>query len=423
MLPVAATGRRLGLIDALFTATSASCVTGLSVVDTGQTFSLFGQAVIMGLIQVGGLGIMTLSTLFIMLAGKRPSLTGNELINDTFSHSGTHNIASMVRNIILVTLMIELCGAFVMFFRFYPNHPMPKAIWYAVFHSVSAFCNAGFSTFSDSFTGFQGDVVVNTVISLLIIAGGIGFIVMFDCVHVLRLKNRRWTRLSLHAKIVLTGSALLLLFGTVLFFFMEMENSLKGMPLLKQMMVSFFHAVSARTAGFNTVAIGELANETLFFLMLLMFVGAAPGSCGGGIKVTTALTLILHGASRFRGNEHVRLFNRTIPERCIGKAIGVVLLSMLVIFMATMLLLATELGDVSHIETRGAFLEILFEAVSAFGTVGLSTGLTGTLSSAGKLIVVVVMFMGRLGPLVIALGIQKQKIRRVQYAEENIMIG
>ena len=423
MLPAAVTGRRLGLIDALFTATSASCVTGLSVVDTGSTFTTFGQAVIVGLIQVGGLGIMTLSTLFIMLAGKRPSLTGNEFINDTFSHSGIDNISSMVRRIILVTLAIELGGAAVMFFRFYPVYPLTTAIWYAVFHSISAFCNAGFSTFSDSFTGFQGDVVVNTMISLLIILGGIGFIVMFDCFHVLRLKNRRWTRLSLHAKIVLFGSAALLLLGTALFFFMEMENTLKGMPPIKQVMVSFFHAVSARTAGFNTVSIGALANETLFFLMLLMFIGAAPGSCGGGIKVTTALTLILHGTSRFRGNDHARLFNRTIPERCIGKAIGVVLLSMLVIFMATMLLLATELGDVSHIETRGKFLEILFEAVSAFGTVGLSTGLTGTLSGAGKLIVSMVMFMGRLGPLVIALGIQRQKIRRVQYAEENIMIG
>jgi len=423
MIPSATVTGDFGFINALFTATSASCVTGLSVVDTGSTFTLFGKIVILGLIQTGGLGIMTLSTLFIFLAGRRPSLAENSLIHDSFTYGGIKDIASLIRNIILVTFVIEAIGAAFLFVRFLSNHDWVTALGYSVFHSVSAFCNAGFSVFRDSFVQYQGDWLTNIVISVLIISGGIGFIVMFDLHYVTSLKNRRWTRLSLHAKLVISGTVILVVAGALLFFMMETGNTFAGLPVKNRILSSLFHSVSARTAGFNTISIGELANETLFFIMLLMFIGAAPGSCGGGIKVTTLWTLILLGISRFRGQEEVRVFNRTIPESCTGKAVGVVLLSISVITMATMVLLATELGEVSHLETRGKFLELLFETVSAFGTVGLSTGITETLSRTGKLVIVFVMFVGRLGPLVIALGLRREKMSRIHYAEENIMIG
>lgn len=422
MLPTASTAERLGFINAVFTATSATCVTGLVVVDTGTAFSLFGQLVILLLIQVGGLGIMTLSTLILMVAGRRPSLAGRMVIQDTFTHGEEQSLFSILRNVVIFTFVIEGLGIALMFFNFFPGRQIGDTLYLSVFHSVSAFCNAGFSIFSDSFMRYRDNWVLNLGICCLIILGGIGFPVLSELKRQFPYNGRTWSRLSLHSKLVLSVTAILLIGGSFLFILMEWRNTLAPLSQTDRFLAGFFQVVTARTAGFNTLPVKEMTNESLFFLLLLMFIGASPGSCGGGIKTTTLACLALLGVSRLRGKARPQLFRRTISEGSVGKAVSIVMTSLFLIVTATLLLLMTELGDTPHLESRGIFLELLFEVVSAFGTVGLSTGVTQGLSSAGKLIVTFVMFIGRLGPLVIAISVTRPT-SRYYYAEESIMIG
>ncbi|MCG6911947.1 MAG: TrkH family potassium uptake protein [Deltaproteobacteria bacterium] len=423
MLPAASTATPIGFVNALFTATSATCVTGLVVLDTGRELTRFGQVVILAMIQVGGLGIMTISTLLLMVAGKRPSMIGRVVISDTLTHSGDRSVGSLLKDVALFTLVIESLGALVMFIQFLPGRTKGEAVYLSIFHSISAFCNAGFSTFSDSFTSFQENVPINLAVCFLIISGGIGFLVLSEIRHRLSVKHRPLSRLSLHSKLVLSSTAILLFVSTVLIVLMEWDNTLTPFHPLQRCLVGFFHAVSARTAGFNSISISDMSNEALFLIILLMIIGASPGSCGGGIKTTTFSCLIILGISRLFGHEKPQLFHRTISQESIGKAVSIVMISIFVIFSATMLMLMTELGEVSHPMSRGKFLELLFEVVSAFGTVGLSTGVTSGLSTAGKLIIAGVMFVGRLGPLMIALAVSRQGMQRHYFAEENIMIG
>lgn len=422
-LPIASTGSRLSIVDAVFTSTSASCVTGLVVVDTGKTLSLFGQLVVLGLIQAGGLGIMTLSTIVIMIAGRRPSLAGQNVVQDTFTHSGERSLAQILRDVMLFTFAIEALGALLLYFQFIPDYHSADAVYLSVFHSISAFCNAGFSIFTESFANYRQDLGLNLIIASLIVLGGIGFLVLSELRQKFPYNRRRWSRLSLHSKLVLSTTAFLILGGTLLIAAMEWYNTLAPLPLADRFLAAFFQSVSARTAGFNTLPIGGLANETLFTLILLMFIGASPGSCGGGIKTTTFASLVTLGLARLRGFVRPQLFRRTIPEASIGKAVSVLMISTVVIVAGLMTLLVTELGEVSHLMSRGKFLELLFEVTSAFGTVGLSTGVTGTLTQAGKLVLVVVMFVGRLGPLVIAVAVSRRRTADYYYAEENTMIG
>jgi len=423
MLPEASTGRGIGFVNALFTATSASCVTGLVVVDTGSAYTPFGQVVLLILIQIGGLGIMTMSTLFLMIAGRRPSLTGRIVIQDTLTHGGERSIYSLLRDVALFTFIIEGIGIVLMFIRFSQDYGASKALYLSLFHSVSAFCNAGFSLFSDSFMQYGRDWSLNLVICFLIISGGIGFLVLSELKQRFPYNRRAWSGLSLHSKLALATTAALLISGTFIIILMEWRNTLAPLALPDRFLAGFFQAVTARTAGFNTLPIGNMANETLFLFILLMFIGASPGSCGGGIKTSTIATLGVLGISRLRGLERPQIFRRTISEGTVGKAVSVVIISMLVVIVATMALLMTELGETSHALSRGKFLELFFETVSAFGTVGLSTGITGGLSMAGKLILTVVMFVGRLGPLVIAIAVSRPADSRYYYAEERIMIG
>ncbi len=422
-LPVSSTGKRIALIDALFTATSAGCVTGLVVLDTGKDFSQFGQGIILILIQVGGLGIMTLSTLFLLMAGRRPSLAGRLVIKDALTDGKERSLPSLLRDVVLFTVIMEGLGAAFMFIRFLPGRNVLQAAYVAIFHSVSAFCNAGFSIFQDSFIGYQGDWTLNLTMCFLIISGGIGFLVLSELKRKKPFKRRSWARLSLHSKIVLSTTALLLVGGTLLILLMEWGDTLKGLSLPGRFLAAFFQSVTARTAGFNTLPIGAMANETLFLVLLLMFIGASPGSCGGGIKTTSFASLLALGVSRLAGRGKPQLFRRTIPGDSTGKAISIVMVSALVVVAATMALLISELGEVSHIHTRGKFFELFFEVVSAFGTVGLSTGVTGGLTLAGKIILTIVMFVGRLGPLVIAMAVSRPSAPRYTYAEENIMVG
>lgn len=423
MLPVSSESAPIRFVDALFTAASAVCVTGLTVFDTAQTFSLFGEVTILCLIQTGGLGIMTLSVWFILMAGKRPGLYGQELIHDAFTHSRDRTPASIVRDVFVYAFLIEGIGMVLLFLCFLPVHGIPAAIYLSLFHAVSAFCNAGFSLFSDSFIGYRENWAVLLVISFLVIAGGLGFLVLSEIRRQVGARQRIWVRLSLHSKIVLSMTAVLLISATLLIAFMEWRNTLGALPVSTRFLSAFFQTVNTRTSGFNSLPIGHMANETLLIMMILMFIGASPGSCGGGIKTTTFAAIVALGMSRFRGQERPQLFGRTISPGSAGKAVSVMLISTLVIGIGLIAILMSEVGELPHPESRGMFLELFFEIVSAFGTVGLSTGLTAGLSDTGKLIITLMMFVGRVGPLVIVVAVSRSVASRYYYAEETIMVG
>lgn len=425
MLPVAA-DPTLPPIDALFTATSATCVTGLVVVDTGSRLSLFGQWVVLLLIQCGGLGIMTFSTVLILLLGGRFSLTSRTVIQDTFTHGSDAKVTSLVRHVVMFTLILESVGAALLFIRFSTMYPPGRALYYSVFHAISAFCNAGFSLFSESFMNFKNDPLVNLTVCSLIITGGLGFLVLVELKRLfLSPRNpRQVRRLSVHSKLVLSLSFLLLFTGTLGFIILEWRSSMVGLSVPTKLISSFFQSVTTRTAGFNTLDFSKMANVTLLFSIFLMFIGAASGSTGGGIKVNTLGVLFALSRSRLRGEETTNIFRRTLTPASVGRAIAVFAVSVVVISIATTALMASELGTTPHGESRGLFLELLFEIVSAFGTVGLSVGVTRTLSTMGKVIIILVMFIGRLGPLSIALALSRRPSRaRYRYAEENVMIG
>ncbi len=423
MLPVSVKGESIGFVNALFTATSAASVTGLNVVDTGAAFSLFGQIVILVLVQVGGLGIMTLSTMLMIMAGIRPGMTSRTVVQDTFNLEGMIDFRSILKDVIIFTFVIEGIGASLLFFYFFPRGSFAEAIYFSIFHSICAFCNAGFALFSDSFIKYQGVWGFNIIICILIILGGIGFLVLSELRRKRPLNRRGLSRLSLHSKIAISVTVILLVSGTILITAMEWNNTLSHLPLPKKLLAGFFQAVTVRTAGFNTLPIGDMANEALFCMILLMFIGACPGSCGGGIKTSTAACLYSLGLSRLKGFEKPRIFNRSISQETVGRAASVTMVSLLVIIIATLMMLVAETGTDSTAVTRGKFIEILFEVVSAFGTVGLSTGITVTLTAAGKLFITAVMFVGRLGPLVVAMAVSRTSAPRFYYAEENIMIG
>jgi trk system potassium uptake protein TrkH len=321
------------------------------------------------------------------------------------------------------TLVIEGLGALLIFLRFLPGRTVGEALYFAVFHAVSAFCNAGFSLFTDSLIAYREDWVLNLVICFLIVCGGIGFIVLSELKRNFPFNRRSWHRLSLHSKLVLSVTAILLFMGSLAIIFMEWDNTLAPLSFPGRCLAGFFQSVSARTAGFNTLPIHEMANETLFVFIILMFIGASPGSCGGGVKTSTCASLVVLGLSRLRGHQRPQIFHRTISTASIGKAISVVLISTFVIVLANMVMLMVELGETPHPASHGEFLDLLFEVVSAFGTVGLSSGVTAGLSMAGKLILSVVMFVGRMGPLIIAVAVSRGAAPLYYYAEEEIMSG
>jgi len=419
-LPLATNGPGLSFVDALFTATSATCVTGLVVTDTGSTFSPFGQIVILVLIQLGGLGLMTFSTFFVYLLGRKLSLGGRELLQHTFSQLPIMTVKKLLRAIFLTTVVVETTGAVVLTLRFWLDMPLGRAFYFGVFHAISAFCNAGFSLMADSMIGYQGDVVVNVMLMVLIVIGGVGFIVISEIGF---RPDRGLSRLSLHSRLVIYSSATLIAVGFVFFFIMETNNVMAPMSYKSQFLTALFQSITARTAGFNTVDIGALANSTLFLLCILMFVGASPGSCGGGIKTTTFAILVSQIRSSFKSQEDVNILYRRVPAEVISKAISVSFFSAMIIVVFTIALLSTELAGLSHQASRGLFLEILFEVTSAFGTVGLSTGMTSQLSQAGRVLIILLMFVGRMGPVTIAMAVGNRERVSYKYAEENIMVG
>ena len=422
-LPVSARATPASFIDALFTATSAVCVTGLIVVDTGSFYSHFGQAVIMILIQVGGLGIMTFSVFFYLLLGRSVGFRDRRIIQDTFSQFPIRNTYVLLRSIFIYTIAIEFVGVLVLFMGFRNSLSLMTALYFSLFHAISAFCNAGFSLFSDSLVSFQNNLFVNLSITSLIILGGIGFIVLKEIFEI-GLRRNLHRRLSLHSKVVLTTSAGLIVIGALFIFFIERDNSLLELSPGQKILVSYFQSVTSRTAGFNTLPMTYLSNATCFIFILLMFIGASPGSCGGGIKTTNLATLISLAVNRYKGRDRANLFRRTIPHETVARSISIILASASAVTIVTIVLLITQLGDVTHAESRGLFLEYLFETVSAFGTVGLSMGVTSNLNSVGKLTIIAMMLLGRLGPLTLAFAMARRRREgEFQYAEENIIVG
>lgn len=414
MTPYAsADGSMLSFVDALFTATSAVCVTGLVVVDTGTYFSTFGQIVIIFLIQIGGLGLMTVATVGAVLSGKRINLRERLLIQEATNQIDLAGVVRLTIYIIKATLVLEFIGGTILAIRWFQDYGV-KGIYFGYWHAVSSFCNAGFDLFGEyrSITQYVNDFTVNVVIGLLIIIGGIGFPVIADLWN-----YRQAKRYTLHTKIVLVTTAVLIIFGAIFFFISEYNNdqTLAALPFGGKLLASLFQSISARTAGYNSVDIGALKDGTLLVMIILMFIGASPSSMGGGVKTTTAAVLALALAGSVTGRKDPQVFSRQIAQHTVYKAFTVVMISMILVLVVTLAMSFTETVSLTR---------ILFEVTSAFGTVGLTTGITTSLSVPGKILITLTMFAGRVGTmtLLMALALRPRK-KYLQYPEGKIIIG
>ncbi len=416
-LPAAhAPGHSMGFLDLLFTATSAICVTGLIVVDTGTAFSPFGQVILLLLIQIGGLGILTFGTLLALASGRRIGFEQRLSLRTQISALQVGGVVRLIRNILLLTLLLELLGALPLYLRFALNQEPHKAAFSALFHSVSAFNNAGFSLFSDSLMSFAADPTIIMTVAVLVILGGLGFIVIADVVAHYRSSRRKM--LSLHSKIVLFATAILLLLSTVILLALEWRNpqTLADLPFFDKLLAGFFQAVTPRTAGFNTLDYSDLSTASLLLTMLLMFIGANPGSTAGGIKTVTFFILLGSAWSLSRGRGELTVFGRRIAFELVIRA-GVIAL-------IAMMLLGAAVTALSISDADKSLLALAFEAVSAFGTVGLSLGITAEMSATGKIILMLLMYLGRIGPLTFALALVEQQARQnISYPAEEVVIG
>ncbi len=426
MMPfTAAEGNGLPFLNALFTSTSAVCVTGLIVVDTATYFSIWGQAIILILIQIGGLGIMILSYFTVFVLRRAMSVEDKVLISYMLSDDDMSSISKTMKSIVGITFLIEGVGALILFAGFVKNTTLSTGslFFYSIFHSISAFCNAGFALFSDSLEGFSSSLLISGGIALLIITGGISFSVITNLHSVISVKLRkrdretlgRQSRITLNTKIVLSFSAILLISGTLLFYALEHGGTLKNMNMGNQYLTAFFQSVTLRTAGFNTVSFGSLAPSMLVVMMIYMFIGAASGSTAGGIKVNTVAVLGSAVRSAWKNEKDVVLLKQAIPSELVLKSFMILLFGVVAISVGTFLLAISENAPLEN---------IMFEVVSAFGTVGLSTGVTSGLSSFGRFIIIILMFIGRLGPLtVLAAASTVSKRLNVTYPRADISIG
>lgn len=416
-LPVSVVdGREISWIDALFTATSAACVTGLSVVDTGTRFTLFGQVVILFLIQIGGIGFVTMAVVISVLIGRRVGLYERLLVKETLGQIKVQGMVRLTLYIASVALAAEALGAVLLWLRWQSDLGAIRAAWYAVFHSVAAFANAGFDLFGAqgqiSLSGYRQDVLVNVVIGVLIIMGSLGIPVLDELI--------RWhktRRFSVHAMLVLTLSIFLLVGGTLLMFITETESRspVGQLPWGERLLVTAFQSASARTGGFSTVALTDMSAAAWFVLMALMFAGAATASMGGGIKTNVLGVLLATLWSVGRGREEVEAFGRTIPRETVLKALAIMFSAATFVMVITILLTITEKLPPLH---------LLFETVSAFGTVGYSLGITSSLSVPGKVLIVITMFAGRLGMLTMIAALARQSSAHLRrYPEEKVLIG
>lgn len=415
-LPISTeSGKSLSFLDALFTATSATCVTGLVVVDTADTFSIFGEMVILSLIQIGGLGFMTFATFLFLLLGKKISLKERLLLKEAYNNISIAGIIKLVKRILIFTAVIEMLGGIILSIRFSFDFPIGKAVYYGFFHAISNFNNAGFDLMGDfrSLTNYVDDPVVTLTVCFLIIFGGLGFIVINELYE-----YRETRRLSVHTKIVLMTTVILTVCATILIYLFEYGNdkTLGTLSEAGKSLGAFFHAITPRTAGSNTLPIADLTQSTLFLTIFLMFIGAGSGSTAGGIKITTFAVLIATVWSQLKGKEDVVLFRRRIELQTILKALTVAMCGLAIVIVVTFILSITEKGQ--------NFIVYLFEATSAFGTVGLSMGLTPELSPIGRVLIIFTMFAGRLGPITLGFAIAKRRKKEAyRHPKGNIMIG
>ncbi len=419
-LPISASGNNLRFVDALFTSASAVCVTGLASIDIGKDLSFVGQLITLVLFQVGGLGIITFSIVLFALMGRGISFKGREIAQSTFLHTPRQDFYLIVKKVIFYTFIIEAAGTFLLFLRFLYDFPPALAFYHAVYNAVSAFNNCGYSLFPDNMMRYQSDILVNVTIMLLIVLGGIGFIVQQEVVAKFRDAKKK---LSLHTRIVLITTAALIIIGAACFYFMEINNVLKGASTKTAILSSFFQSVVPRTAGFNTVDIGILTNSTILVLIVLMFIGASPGSTGGGVKTTSFAILLLLIINRMKGNENVNIANRTIPPELVERTISIIFASAIIIGLIAAVLLLAASTNLAPQASRYQFVEYLFETVSAFGTVGLSMNLTTKLNDFQKYAIILMMFIGRVGPLTLAFAWYSARRKGITYAEESVMVG
>jgi trk/ktr system potassium uptake protein len=421
MLPAATPPEApIGWVDALFTATSAVCVTGLVVRDTGTGFTPFGQVVILALIQAGGLGVMTFSLLVFALFRSAVPLVHRSIFEQTLGGLAGAQLRRLVRLVFAFTFTAEALGAVLLFARFLPRLGPGEAAYAAVFHAISAFCNAGFGLWPDSLTAYRSDLVVNLTVMALIVLGGLGFVVVHDLLEA----RGRPREMSVQTKLALVVSATLIVVGALAFWLLEAPRALYEMPPGEQIQASLFQSVTARTAGFNTVDIGALAPGTLFLLVLLMLIGGSPGSCAGGIKTTTLGVLLLAAHSRLRGRYNVNAFHRTLSSTTVRNTLSIAMGGGFVVIAGLFALLVTEAPAHAVVNEQAAFLSYLFETVSALGTVGLSTGVTPFLHPSSRLLIVVLMFVGRLGPLTVASALVADRpLDDWRYPEEDVMVG
>lgn len=418
-LPVATvSGESIGLGASLFTSTSAVCVTGLIVVDTGTTFSLFGQLVLLVLIQLGGLGFMIFATLAMIALGRHITLRDRMLIRESLNTTTLSGLLKLTRWYGLLALAIELLGAVLLATRFIPAFGWGKGVYFSLWHAVSAFCNAGFDLFGGfaSLTGWQSDPVVLLTVSALIILGGLGFSVISETLH-----GRSWQGLSLHARLVLVMTGLLLVIGTVFFLLVERTNAATLGPMKpgEQLLNAFFQSVTMRTAGFNSIDLAAMTDASKLMSILLMFIGASPASTGGGVKTTTAAVLLLIVLSVIRGDDDVNVMGRRLPTALMRRALAILFMSMGLMLGCTMVLTLAEGGN-------APLVDLLFESASAVATVGVSSVGTPSLSLPSKVVLIPMMFFGRVGPLTLAIALARRKDRRrnhVHYPEESITIG
>lgn len=417
MLPWASRSHEVTpFLDTLFTATSASCVTGLVVVDTWSHWSMFGQVIILILIQVGGMGFMTLGVFMAILLRRRIGLKTRGVLQESINSLQIGGIVKLAKKIIQGTVFFESVGALILMYRFIPKVGMARGIWYGIFHSVSAFCNAGFDLMGyvepyQSLCGYAGDWLVNLTIMSLIVIGGIGFFV-WDDIATKKLKVRRYT---LHTKLVLMTTLALIIGGALFFFFMEQSNVLRNMPFAERIWASFFQSVTARTAGFNTVDTGALTEGSKFVTILLMFVGGSPGSTAGGIKTTTLIVLLVCVRSNMRQEKGYNILDRRLDEEVVRKACTVMCTNLLLMLTATIVMLVLQ---------PFALTDVLFETASAIGTVGMTTGITRSICSISKAVLIFLMYCGRIGSLTFALSLRGNKHEpAVKQPVEQVMIG
>ena len=407
-----ATANSISLVDALFTATSAMTVTGLAVVDTGTAYTIFGQLVILMLIQVGGLGIMSFAVLIFIMLGKKIGFKERLIVQQALNQTSIGGVIKLVKNLFIYSITIETIAMIILAVRWVPEYGWGKGMYVSFFHSISAFNNAGFSIWPDSLMRYVGDPVVNLVITFLFIIGGIGFTVLADLWH-----KRNFNRLSLHSKLMIVGTLVLNLFAMIVIFFLEYNNPNTFGTLHtfgEKIWAAYFQAVTPRTAGFNTLDIASLHEGSITLMLLLMFVGAGSASTGGGIKLTTFLVIVFSVITFLREKRNITIGKRSIKDKAVFRSLAILTLSNLLIFLAVFILNITE---------PEPFLKILFEVVSAFGTVGLSIGITADLSIIGKLIIVLTMFFGKLGPLTLAFSLAKPEVEKIKYPSEDILTG